>query len=141
MIYVATPYTKYPHGRDRAALDAAKATAELLRRGYCVYSPVVHSHALCDADTGLDPVDGDFWIQTSRPIMDLCSAIVVVMLPGWQNSEGVNREIEIFRDEGKPIIYYNPGDLGMDTKPLTPGVDSRYNTPVSQALSLSPQAV
>ena len=117
MIYMASPYSKYPDGRRWAAHDAAFATVALWRKGLAAYSPVVHGHALTEATGELQPDDQDWWFQTNEPMMAKADALVVAMLDGWDQSEGISREVNYFQQEGKPIFYYTKKELGLDSPP------------------------
>lgn len=107
--YVASPYKNFEGGHDNAAHAVAVVTARLLDTGFDVFSPIVHGHAL--AATGLLSAhngDHDFWLKVDKRYMNRADAILVVMLPGWRESFGVQWEIEEFRKAGKPILYIDP---------------------------------
>lgn len=113
--YVATPYTNYAHGHAAAAYDAAVVTAKLMRMGIPAFSPIAHSHAVAHAG-GLDKVDGDFWQVMDAPWLRLAEACVVVMMPGWETSHGVQHEFGEFRRAGKPLVFMEWGDAQADRR-------------------------
>ncbi len=100
MIYLASPYSDpdplVRKARYEAACDRA---ARLLGEGRLVYSPVVHSHAL--AERGL-PGDWTFWAEHNRAMLERSSSLIVLTLPGWEDSEGVQAEIALARSLGLP---------------------------------------
>ncbi len=101
MIYLASPYSDPDPLIRKARYEAAcDRTARMLQDGALVYSPIAHSHAL--AERGL-PGDWMFWADHNRAMLQRCDALVVLALPGWQESEGVRAEIVIARSLGLPV--------------------------------------
>jgi nucleoside 2-deoxyribosyltransferase len=106
MIYLASPYSHPDATVCEARFRAAcRATAALLRAGCAVYSPVVHGHPL--VEHGL-PTDWTFWEQFDRDYLERCDEVIVLMLDGWRESAGVQAEVQIARDLGKPVRYTAP---------------------------------
>ncbi len=114
MIYLASPYT-HPDGDVRQArFDAVcRAAAELMRQGKTVFCPVAHSHAI--ARYGL-PLDWRYWGRHDRRYLEVCDEVVVLTLDGWQESVGVQAEIAIARELGKPVRFLEPARLREQTK-------------------------
>jgi len=110
--YVATPYTKFPHGQERAFVEAARITSELLHCGLKVYSPIVHCHALC-LYSNLDPLDYKLWQPLNDAMLSLCDVLIVAHMEGWKESVGVKHEIETFERAGKKIFDLNPDSFVM----------------------------
>lgn len=104
MYYLASPYSKYPLGRQEAFAEACRYAAALLRLNLPVYSPIVHSHGICET-TGLDPLNHEFWMAADKPLADLASGLIVCCMDGWEDSVGVQMEIEWFHADSKPIYY------------------------------------
>jgi len=103
MIYLASPYSHPdPAVREKRFLAACRTTAELIREGHTVFSPVLIGHSL--ASEGL-PGDWEFWEPHDREQLGQASALVVLMLPGWEESVGVQAEITIARAIGLPVAY------------------------------------
>lgn len=114
-LYLATPYTKYPHGIERAFEDACRLCGELLRRGVTSYSPIAHTHPVA-MNSGLDPLDHSIWLPFDRIRMDKADAILVATMAGWSESFGIAHEIDVFEEAGKPVYYLDPVFLeGSDT--------------------------
>jgi hypothetical protein len=104
--YVATPYSKYEEGFNVAAFEAAKAGAILVNFGFCVYCPIVHIHQLIIYSAGaLGHLDDDLWREQDQPFMEGAKGLIVVMMNGWKESDGIKHEIEVFEKVGKPILY------------------------------------
>jgi hypothetical protein len=103
MIYLASPYSHPdPVVREQRFQAACRATAALLRAGEAVFSPIVHGHPL--ADYGL-PTGWEFWERFNRTFLERCDEVVVLMLDGWRQSVGVQAEIRIAQELGKPARY------------------------------------
>lgn len=98
--YVATPYSAYPAGIDAAFHDACTATAEFIKRGIPVYSPIAHTHPVALAG-GMDPLDHTIWLPADQPFMDAARGLIVVQMDGWDKSKGIAFEIEAFEKVSK----------------------------------------
>jgi nucleoside 2-deoxyribosyltransferase len=103
MVYLASPYSHPdPAVREQRFQAVCRAVAALLRAGHVVFSPIVHCHAL--VPHGL-PTDWAFWQRVDREHLERCDEVVVLMLDGWEVSEGVQAEIGVARALGKPVRY------------------------------------
>lgn len=107
LIYLATPYSKWSEGITMAFVEAAKITAELLKHGYKVYSPITHTHPIAMYGN-VDPYDHHVWLPFDKAVMDRADALLVAKMPGWDTSKGVAFEIETFQKAGKPIFFLDP---------------------------------
>ena len=106
MIYVASPYSHPDAAVRTARYDAARRhAARLVREGRLAYSPIVHSHPL--AELGL-PGDWSFWAEHNRRMLSACREVVVLALPGWQESRGVAAEVAIASELGLPVRFEAP---------------------------------
>lgn len=106
--YLGSPYSKYPHGRAMAYVEACKAAALLIRSGIPVFSPIAHSHGIAEIGD-IDPYDHGIWLPVDKPMMDAAGGIIVLQLDGWYNSYGLQAEVFEFRQTGKPVVYMTPG--------------------------------
>ncbi len=103
VIYLASPYSDIdPDVREERYQAACRKAAALMREGGLVFSPIVHSHPL--TFHGL-PGDWGYWEQYDRRQLEHCDEVVVLALPGWKESKGVQAEIAIAKDLGKPVRY------------------------------------
>jgi hypothetical protein len=106
MIYLASPYSNPDSTvREQRFAAACAAAAVLVRAGHCVFAPVVHGHPLMEH--GL-PGDWAFWERHARWHIERCDEVVVLMLDGWDASEGVRAEIAIATELGKVVWYRYP---------------------------------
>lgn len=110
IVYLASPYTKYPAGLDAAWRGVCEAAAELIRGGLSIYSPIAHSHPIA-LYGGIDPKDHALWMTQCHAMMRAASSCIVLKMPGYKESIGVNMEIEYFDKAGKPIIFIDPNIL------------------------------
>jgi hypothetical protein len=105
--YVATPYTDYPD-HDWAWRDACRACAALRRQfpGVTFYSPIAETHGII-AIGALNLKHAE-WLAADKAHADVSDGLVVVKLPGWHKSNGVDQEITWFLETGKPVVYAVP---------------------------------
>ena len=105
--YLASPYTHYPHGPERAFAEACRIAAQLIQCHLKVYSPIVHSHALC-LYSDLDPLDHKIWKPINDAMLSICEVLIVAHMEGWKESVGMKHEIEVFERSGKRIYDLDP---------------------------------
>lgn len=107
--YLASPYTSREESvREARYWAACRAAAELMRRGFHIYSPIVHSHPL--TRYGL-PGDWGYWEAFDREMIARCDRLVVLTLPGWEESRGVQAELKIAEELGKPVEFVTEEEL------------------------------
>jgi hypothetical protein len=102
--YLASPYShpdpEIRHARFEAVNHAA---ADLMKQGEIIFSPISHSHIIArDHDL---PADWDFWERIDIEFIKKCDALLVLMLPGWKQSKGVQAEIRLARLINIPVKY------------------------------------
>ena len=111
-LYMAGPYSLYPAGIEQAFIDHCRIAAELVRDGVHVYSPVAHTHPIA-VHGDIEPLNHEFWMKFNRAAMKVSKALVIVELPGWEESVGVEQERLAFARMGKPIYYLDPDSLEL----------------------------
>ena len=116
--YVATPYSQYPEGIGEAFLCACEASAILIRGGFRVFAPIVHSHPIAVAGD-FDPLDHSIWMRQDEPMVANALGMIVVMMTGWAESKGIAQEIKDFEAAGKPVFYmgWSPPNEVEDDEP------------------------
>ena len=77
-----------------------------MQQGIHVFSPISHTHPIAEA--GDLPKDWQFWKEYDLTFMQICRMLVVIKLDGWQESVGVQAEIQYANDLGIPIEYVEP---------------------------------
>lgn len=108
MIYLASPYTSDQQNIQHERYHyACRAAAKLMQQGYVVFSPIAHSHGIARFIKGHD---NDFWMEQDLPFLDYADKVVVLTLPGWQESKGVKHEIAYAKALDIPIEYIDVED-------------------------------
>lgn len=113
-IYLACPYSVSSTGHNRkwefVRFECANiAAARLMKLGHIVFSPISHSVPISHT---VEPHENthEFWLSQDFPMLALCDVLVILTLPGWCDSVGVNSEFHQANKLGKPIFY-----LDIDT--------------------------
>lgn len=107
MIYLASPYS-HP---NRSVMESRFRQARLyvgvrLAGGEPVFSPIVYGHQF--AEEFAFPTDANSWAKVNDDFIRSSSAVEVLMLDGWKQSIGVNYEISLAQQLGKPVRYVEP---------------------------------
>jgi nucleoside 2-deoxyribosyltransferase len=106
MIYLASPYSHPDAGvREQRFRAACRATAALFHAGRTLFSPIAHSHPM--VEHGL-PTNWEFWQRCNVEHLQRCDELVILTLDGWQESVGVQAEIRIAGELGKPVSFLAP---------------------------------
>lgn len=106
--YLATPYSKFPGGIDKAFEAACREAALLIRNGIPVYCPIAHTHPIAMVGE-INPYDHDIWLPADGPFMDAARGLIVCQLPAWDTSYGIAEEINVFTAAKRPIVFMTPG--------------------------------
>lgn len=102
--YLASPYSSPdPYIREQRYLEIIKVATDLICMGYTLLEPIAMSHHHAQR-FGL-PSGYDFWRQRDRRFIEMCDAVLVCMMKGWDKSVGVTDEIEYAKSIGKPVYY------------------------------------
>lgn len=102
LIYLASPYTaKTQAERELRYQLAVHATACLLAKGYRVFSPIAYTHPI---DQYL-AIPSDVWYEMDHVYLQRCDVLWVLTLPGWAQSKGIQHEIDMATQLGKPVQY------------------------------------
>lgn len=104
MIYLATPYWHPEQDiRDERTLKAKLLTRSFMRRGLPAYSPIVHGRAMEEGLTQL-PFSNDEWVTFDFLYIKSASYILVCQIDGWQQSKGIQREVEFCSTNNIPVL-------------------------------------
>lgn len=110
LIYLASPYTSFSSQHNAAAEQEARfkqvssMAGQLMEQGMKVFCPIAHSHPIAKY-SGINPTDGDFWINQDLAILEHCNKLIVYKMPGWEQSRGVKMEIEFANKHSIPVEY------------------------------------
>jgi hypothetical protein len=110
MIYLASPYS-HPDKTivTRRFAAVCKATAEMMRRGHHVFSPIAHSHVI--AKIGKLDLGWEFWRDIDFAWIRACGHLCVFTLDGWRDSVGVQAELSFAVSLQIPIYMRSPAEL------------------------------
>ena len=118
LLYLACPYSHPdPEVRRQRFHTANKAAALLIAHGYSVFSPISHSHPIAE-DSNLNPNDPDLWTRIDLDILQHCTRLLVLKLPGCDESFGIVRETQFASSHNIPIAFVNPETLISDVQGL-----------------------
>jgi hypothetical protein len=135
LCYLASPFTHYPLGYDRAESDVARIAGHLIYAGVRLFlrvpgdrdhsfqtlvithsrpsfCPIAHSGPLVRHGK-LDPVDAKLWRAINAPSVAACGVLIVTRLEGWDKSDGIAGETLDFKERGAPIFDLCPESLIM----------------------------
>lgn len=121
--YLASPYTNYDEDEEvrRKIHDArfrqvSADAADLMRLGFVIFSPIAHTHPIAEYGH-IEHGDHTIWLPADKVIHARCDGIIIDMIPGWQDSYGVDKELKWAMDEDKPIMYYRPKVILPELQP------------------------
>lgn len=114
--YLATPYRAYqPEGREfsnegeryrEAADEAQKWAALFLQAGVPTFSPIQYTHAL----SSVLQDSHEAWLEVDHAFVDSSKVLIVMQMPGWDNSDGIRQEILWAKKAKKYIYMVDPAD-------------------------------
>ena len=110
-IYLCGPYShENPSVIAERHMEHCRAAWFLMSRGFTVFSPIAHSHAI-GAISGR-PTDNTIWLKQDLAVMPFCALLVLLLLDGWERSAGTRAEIERARLLGIAVatLHIDPAD-------------------------------
>jgi len=103
LVYLASPYScRRAVSRDDRAHLAARAVAWLTEEGIHAFSPVVHGHE-CSKGFYSTQWNDEAWLLAALLLLTRCDELMILTIPGWETSAGVNAEHAMAEGMGKPI--------------------------------------
>jgi len=109
LIYLASPYTDQSESVERERHKAvACAASALIRKGYRIYSPIVHALGL-NAWTEQYKLWAD-WAEYDEAFILAMPGFAILTLQGWQQSVGVTAEHKIAYANNKERFLIIPRD-------------------------------
>jgi hypothetical protein len=112
--YMCHPYTAKdkdgnyaPEAEEANFQLSCHRAAELLKRGYNVYSPISHTHPIHRAcPEFLAAQEHDMWYQLDNELIECTNFVGIILTPGWTESKGCCAEYELFEKSGKKSRLY-----------------------------------
>ena len=121
LAYLAAPYSDPDKQVVEARIKAfCIADAALMKRDIMTVSPLLKCLILGYSDL---PSDWNYWQDYSINLLALCDYMIVLRIPGWKESSGVQGEIEMAKSLIIPVYYVNPEDINE----FDPNVPERWN--------------
>lgn len=103
-IYLATPYSdRDPEVRESRFKAVNVVAADLMSKGFLVFSPISHTHPIALA--GDLPKGWEFWQAYDETFIEWADELWVLPQAGWEDSVGVTAEIKLARDKGKIVRF------------------------------------
>jgi hypothetical protein len=102
--YLASPYTSpNPDIMKQRYLKIDEIAYNLMMEGFHLIEPIGSTHH--KAQRFKLPSEYSFWKKQCRAMVGVSNGVIVAMLDGWKESVGVQDEIKIATELGKPVIY------------------------------------
>lgn len=100
--YLASPFTHADKEiESKRHHKAVVAVGMLLKIGMLAYSPIVHNVPVSYV-AGMGGTWGD-WQEYDLAMLNRCDELLVLGIPGWEDSIGVRAEVKQAASVGKPI--------------------------------------
>jgi len=113
--YLGTPYS-HPDPLVRHAryiLVTKVAAAMMLEKDVMVYSPITNCHPM--ADLYDLPKSWGFWSKRDIRILRICDRMMILQVPGWEGSVGLQAERKLAAEMDVPIFHTVPEKWGFRT--------------------------
>lgn len=108
--YLASPFRKYTLGPQKAYEHVCELTGKLWLAGIRAYSPIAACYGPA-TQAGIDPADNEFWTDLNLAELDLSDCLVIALMDGWLESEGVSVELGHAGAKAMPIYGIRPATL------------------------------
>ena len=106
LIYLAIPYSSPESYMRWVRWEIAnRVAAKLMSEGNYIFSPISHTHPIKEVSEGKLPGGWEYWEGFDRQFLNVCKKIIVILIPGWEDSKGVQAEIKIGQELGIPVEY------------------------------------
>lgn len=109
LVYLAGPYSDPdPKVVESRIAEFCRCDAELNKHGAFTVSPLLKHLVLQHSDL---PGDWAYWKEYSIALLKQCEKMIILEIPGWSESVGVQAEINLCSDMGIPVEYVDPDVL------------------------------
>jgi hypothetical protein len=104
LIYLASPYTHPdPEVREARYKAARRYTGFAMKCGENIFSPVVYGHQFIHLGDKVIP--HYFWQDLNTDLILASREVRVLQLAGWENSRGIQHEVDLAEDNFIPVRY------------------------------------
>ncbi len=113
-IYLASPYTAFKEDANydeelmQERYDAVvRCYHKLVSAGLTIFCPIAMTRKIdcLNKDLYGDRIPTSFWYEFDKPFIQFASQLFVLKLPGWRDSEGLFKEIDIATARKIPVTY------------------------------------
>lgn len=84
--------------------------SHFMRQGHHIYAPIVYSQALLKSGFFEDG-SHEFWLPFDESLLLGAADLWLLQLPGWEQSKGVEFELEVCHNRGLLVTHIPWGDI------------------------------
>lgn len=108
-IFLACPYGHADTSVVEQRFEISNiVAAQIVRNRAAVFSQVSMSHPINQHLANFDKAGiGSLWAPVDAVFMETMEELIVVDVPGWQESAGVAREIEFFKARNRRVSLWS----------------------------------
>ena len=105
--YLAIPYTDPDENVMQSRAEVSDIVcADLMNNGRVIFAPISSCHHIAKK-YGL-PRNWEYWKKIDEEFIGACKKVLVITLPGWEDSTGVTAERGIAKQLGLPVEFIDP---------------------------------
>lgn len=124
-VYLAGPYTHHDKAVEQERFEALTSLTgylmEVSQEPLAFYSPITHGHAVVKHTPNISRMrEHDFWMHQCYAMLRRARLLVVVPMPGWKESKGVNMEISWAVQHNIPWAF-------LDLSQCDPAMHAKFN--------------
>jgi len=109
-VFISLPFGNPDQGKVLMRFRNAELYfMKLLKEGICPVSPVVTGFPLCQK-YGVS-AQFEHWDEYCMEELKTCDEVHILMLDGWEHSEGLKKELELAQSRDIPVFYMSQQEL------------------------------
>ncbi len=108
---VASPYSGTEEVQKERVEETARLTFELIKMGIHVFSLTLHNDAVFTINQVNKADYAQQFAKNANAIILQSNGLIVLKLSGWENSHGIQVEMERAQKNGIPVIKLSPEDI------------------------------
>lgn len=110
LYYLASPFSNDDKRiQESNRVWVCRKAGELIEKGIAVVSPIAHNLAVIK-ETGDMNTGWAHWREHDLAILSKCDKVIVLKLPGWEQSVGVAEEVKKANELDIPVDYIEMGE-------------------------------